>query len=243
MAVATGIVGAVVAGLILLWIQGKTGPLAGASVTLVFVCLALLLVTQAGLLHWGLETQPVAVGSMERAVGTDRQPLSGPNVAETHRDDEQLNIIVFNAIRTDSLFPLIDTDFYWTVNQLKRVLNDCSIDAREYWENRRYRQRTEVHFNGARTEAAAREIAELLPGQQDVRSLEQSRLWGMHSDRDIVILLGGDALYVERMLADRRDTQPCPRLSGQLGSRLRTKADRGPRSRRRAIAVYPNPLC
>lgn len=104
------------------------------------------------------------------------------------------------------------------LNQLKRVLNDCSIDAREYWENRRYRQRTEVHFHGARAEGAAREIAELLPGHQDVQSLERSRLWGMHRDRDIVILLGGDASYIQRMLSERPDTRPCPRLSGQLGT-------------------------
>lgn len=218
MTVVTGIAATVVAGLILLWIQGKTGKLAGAPATLAVVCLVLLLGTQAGLLHWGPETHPAAGDTVERAVGTDRQSLSGPNVAETHRADEQLNIIVFNATRTDSLFPRIDAEFYWTVNQLKRVLNDCSIDAREYWESRRYRQRTEVHFNGARAEGAAREIAELLPGQQDVRSLERSRLWGMHNDRDIVILLGGDASYIETTLADRPDTQPCPRLSGQLGT-------------------------
>ena len=129
-----------------------------------------------------------------------------------------MNIIVFNAVRTNSLYPRIDTEFYWTVNQLKRVLNDCSIDAREYWQNRRYRQRTEVHFDGARAEGAAREIAELLPGHQDVRSLERSRLWGLHRDRDIVILLGGDASYIQRTLAEQPDTQPCPRLAGQLGT-------------------------
>ena len=220
MAVVTTIVASVVAGLILRWIQGKTGPPAikGASAALVVVCLVLLLATEAGVLHWGPETQPAAADTVQRAVGTDRQPLSEPNGAGTHRADEQLNILVFNAIRTNSLYPRIDLEFYWTVNQLKRVLNDCSIDAREYWENRRYRQRTEVHFHGARAEGAAREIAELLPGHQDVQSLERSRLWGMHRDRDIVILLGGDASYIQRMLSERPDTRPCPRLSGQLGT-------------------------
>lgn len=207
-----------VAGLILLWIQGKAGSLASARTALVVVCFALLLATQAGLLHWGRETQPAAADTVQRAVGTGRQPPSEPSTAGTHRDDEQLNIIVFNAIRTDSLYPRIDAEFYWTVNQLKRVLNDCSIDAREYWENRRYRQRTEVHFHGARAEGAAREIAELLPGNQDVRSLEQSRLWGLHRDRDIIILLGGDASHIRWTLAERPDTRPCPRLSGQPGT-------------------------
>ena len=219
MAVVTTIVASVVAGLILLGIQGKSGPPAirGASAALVVVILVLLLASQAGVLHWGPETQPAAADTVQRAVGTDRR-LSEPNGAGTHRADEQLNIIVFNAVRTNSLFPRIDTEFYWTVNELKRVLNDCSIDAREYWENRRYRQRTEVHFHGARAEGAAREIAELLPGHQDVRSLEWSRLWGMHRDRDIVILLGADASYIQRTLAEQLDTQPCPRLSGQLGT-------------------------
>ena len=41
---------------------------------------------------------------------------------------------------------------------------------------------------------------------------------GMHPDRDIVILLGGDASYIEGMLSQQPDTRPCPRLSGQLGT-------------------------
>lgn len=220
MAVVTAIVNSVVARLIVLWVQVKTvrPEVKGVAGTLVVVWLLLQLATEAGVLRWGLATQPAATDTVQPAVGAGRQPPSEPNTAGTHRADEQLNIIVFNAIRTNSLFPRIDTEFYWTINQLKRVLDDCSIDAREYWENRRYRQRTEVHFHGARAEGAAREIAELLPGHQDVRSLEQSRLWGMHRDRDIVILLGGDASHIRRRLAERPDMRPCPRLSGQLGT-------------------------
>ena len=220
MIVVTAILASVVAGLAVLLLQWKTvrPEIKGASVALVGVWLLLQLATEAGVLHWGRETQQEAADPVQPAVGTDRQPLSEANSAQIHRADEQLNILVFNAIRTNSLYPRIDPEFYWTVNQLKRVLNDCSIDAREYWENRRYRQRTEVHFHGARAEGAAREIAELLPGHQDVQSLERSRLWGMHRDRDIVILLGGDASYIQRILSERPDTRPCPRLSGQLGT-------------------------
>ena len=68
-------------------------------------------------------------------------------------------------------------------------------------------------YNGPRAEAAALEISALLPGNQDIRSLDDSRLWGMHPDRDIVMLLGRDAWYIREGLSDMEEERACPRLA------------------------------
>ncbi|MCY3842727.1 MAG: hypothetical protein OXH69_04215 [Acidobacteria bacterium] len=130
------------------------------------------------------------------------------------RGPEQLNVLIFNAIRDTPVRPRIDSEFYWTVNQLKRVLNDCSLDAREYWIGRYPEQRTQVYFQGVRAEEAATEIADLLPGNQDVDSLANTDLWGIHADRDVVVLLGRDAWRIREELMDA-ENRPCPRLVGQ----------------------------
>ena len=120
---------------------------------------------------------------------------------------EQLNIIVFDA--TSPGTPWL---FDQAVNQLKRVLGDCSIDARVYWENKFVRQRTVVYHQGERARESAEYIGELLPGNQEVAPLGESTLFGMHPDRDIVLMLGQDAGLVARRLATDDNTHPCPPL-------------------------------
>ena len=151
----------------------------------------------------------------------DSLPGQQPSVLAP-REPEQLSILIFNAIRDEPVrtrygSPAIDSDFYWAVNQLKRVLNDCSIDTREYWEGRAARLRTQVYFQGVRAERAAREIVDLLPGNQGMESLESSTLWGIHEDRDVIMLLGRDARYITEGLSET-ENRSCPRLGGQPGT-------------------------
>lgn len=120
---------------------------------------------------------------------------------------EQLSIIVFNA--TSRRTPWLFGD---AVNQLKRVLNDCSIDDRYFWENEFMRQRTTVYYQGARARDAAISVDALLPGHQEVRPLEESTLFGIHPDRDIVLMLGQDASIIADRLAADENTYPCPPL-------------------------------
>ena len=193
-----GIVSSVVGGALLtgiLWLlrEKLSQGVRGALVALFAAGVLLWFATEAGSLRWG-----------------EREDRAG----------EQLSVLVFNATRTQPVQsryggPAIDEDFYWTVNEMKRVLNDCSIDAREYWHGRRVRQRTQLFYNGARARGAADEIELLLPGNQDVGSLESSDLWGIHDDRDVVMLLGRDAWYIRERLRSVEENWPCPRLVAQ----------------------------
>lgn len=116
---------------------------------------------------------------------------------------EQLNIIVF-----DSTAP--QTPLFWmAVDQLKRTMSDCSIDARVEWENRYVAQRTTVYYQGGRARPAAEAIAALLPGNQETGPLEATTLFGIHPDRDIVMMLGQDAGFIGRNLAASDDVYEC----------------------------------
>lgn len=156
----------------------------------------------------------VRVATPEGGVSDSLQVDDQPRVAQD-REEEQLNIIVFNGTRTEPLRNArggftYDPEFHWTVNELKRVLDHCSIDARDYWINRRVRQTTEVFYNSPGDEDAARTIEDLLPGNQRVASLnDDSSLWGMHADRDIVMIIGRDAWYIRELLQVEDDI-PCP---------------------------------
>ena len=205
----TTVAGIVLAGLIVWWLKEK----APTGVFVFSLCLLLgfagsVVLEEAGIGYWSWGAENEQMGEF---------PQDTEQVQE-HTVNEQLNMIVFNAISTDparhaSGTFAVDYGFYWTVNELKRILNDCSIDAREFWTNRRSRQRTQVLYQGARARDAAREIADLLPGNQDVYNLEDSTLWGIHTDRDIVMLLGRDAWYIRRVLKRMDETLPCPPLS------------------------------
>lgn len=112
----------------------------------------------------------------------------------------------------DATSPRTPWTFGAAVNQLKRVVGDCSIDDRFYWENKSMEQRTIVYYQGERARAAAEFISDLLPGNQDVGPLEGTTLFGMHPDRDIVMMLGQDASFISRNLAYVENTYPCPTL-------------------------------
>ena len=203
------IVAIVAGGLLLSFLKEKARPGAfGFAICLIVVCVAAGIGVNTGYLRWGKVEEPDRPRSVEE-----------PSVLQ-YRPNEQLNILVFNATSTEPIRSspeggfAVDQVFYWTVNELKRVLDDCSIDARDFWTNRRVRQRTQVLYNGPRAKAAALEISSLLPGNQDIRSLDDSRLWGMHPDRDVVMLLGRDAWYIMDGLSELEEERACPRLTG-----------------------------
>ena len=215
MATIEDLVVSVAGGLILYWLLRRklASGWTGGLVCLLLVYILTRTATEVGVGHWTWGPKDV------EGNGDRKEEQSQDYGTQAYRGDEQLSMLVFNAISTEparSVYgaPAIDHRFYWAVNQIKRVLNDCSIDAREYWTNRRIRQRTQVLYGGPRAADAAQEIAGLLPGNQDIRSLEQSGLWGIHDDRDIVLLLGSDAGSIEEGLRET-ENRSCPRLVGQ----------------------------
>ena len=123
------------------------------------------------------------------------------------RSGEQLNILVFDA--TSPRTPM----FRPAVGGLKSVLNDCSIDARVDWQQKYSTPRTIVYYQEERARLAAEEIADLLPGNQDTEPLP-STFFGIHRDRDIVMLLGQDAGFIARNIrtgiAASPAGAPCP---------------------------------
>ena len=122
-----------------------------AVLTILLLAGALWLATGAGYVRWGREE-----------VGQNEVPAPPQMHARQGRSDEQLNILVFNATSTRPVGIVfgrgynLDPTFLSTVNQLKRILDDCSIDAREYWSNRRVRLRTEVLYSSPSPDHAPR---------------------------------------------------------------------------------------
>ena len=103
----------------------------GFAICLIVVCVAAGIGVNTGYLRWGTMEEWNRPGSVEE-----------PSVRQ-YRLDEQLNVLVFNATSTEPIRSprgggfAVDQVFHWTVNELKRVLDDCSIDARDFWTNRR----------------------------------------------------------------------------------------------------------
>ena len=175
MATIEDIVVSVAGGLILYWLsRRKLAPgWTGGLVCLLLVYVLMRTATEAGVGHW-------TWGSEHGDGNRDREEeQSRDNSTQVYRGDEQLSMLVFNAISTEPVrsvygAPAIDHRFYWAVNQIKRVLNDCSIDAREYWTNRRIRQRTQVLYGGPRARGCrqgdCRTIARK-PGYSELRAI------------------------------------------------------------------------
>ncbi len=220
-----GIIASIVGWLLVNFMQHNKAPewAQGATAAVAIVVAIFYVAADFGFGRWQWGANEVVEEPMAASENEDPERQQGQSF--NGRPAEQLNIIVFNAIRTTPAervvrtdpvirVPDIDRQFYWTVNQLKRIFDDCSVDAREYWTGRRYRQKTEIYYNGARAAAAARSIADLLPGDQIVHRLESTDLWGIHPDRDIVMLIGRDAWYITDGLSSIEESPECPRLVG-----------------------------
>lgn len=134
-----------------------------------------------------------------------RSEVAAQRAEETYASQKQLNIIIFDATRRGWIFAQ-------AVNQLKRVIGDCSLDDRFFWERKSPRMRTVLYYQGDRARPAAEWIADRLPGNQDVAPIGRTNYFGIHEDRDIVMMLGQDAEYIARNLAEDENTYPCPGL-------------------------------
>lgn len=153
-----------------------------------------------------LEKQSQMLAETERRA-TEADGRLEEALANRGRQNEQLNIIVFDATSLATY-----ASFGNAVNQFKRVLGDCSIDDRWFWENRSPYQRTTLYYQEERARDAAMEVGKILPGSQDVFPLSEITLFGIHPDRDIVMFLGNDANFIARRLAADSSTYDCPRL-------------------------------
>ncbi len=148
---------------------------------------------------------------LERQVEAQSQALTAARVAG--RENEQLSIIAFDASSLPRRYNS-NSWFSYTVNQLKRILHECSIDDRWYWTSASTFKVTTLYYQEDRAEDAAHQIAGLLPGAQRVLpiSLAHINVQGIHADRDVIMFLGEDVGRVGRALSRDANTYRCPTL-------------------------------
>lgn len=148
---------------------------------------------------------------LERQVEAQSQALTAVRAA--NRENEQLSIIAFDASSLPRRYSP-NSRFSYTVNQLKRILHECSIDDRWYWTSASIFEVTTLYYQEDRAEDAAHHIAGLLPGAQRVLplSLAHIEVQGIHADRDVIMFLGEDVGGIGRALSRDANTYKCPTL-------------------------------